>query len=65
MTLSELIYLVKELEKEAEEIEKKVTSWLSYNFTFAYVNELNTKTLWMEESFREEQRKCIRALEMI
>lgn len=62
--LSELLYFAKELEKEAEEIEKQVTSWLSYNFTFAYVNELNTETLWMEESFREEQRKCIRAYQI-
>jgi len=62
--LSELLYFAKELEKEAEEIEKKVTNWLSYHFTFAYINDLNLEMLWMEEPFREEQRKCIRAYQV-
>lgn len=60
MTLiSELIHSVKELEKEAEEIEEKVTNWLSYHFTFAYTNDLNLEMIWLEKPFREEQRKCI------
>ena len=61
MTLSKLICSVKELEKEAEEIGKKVTSWLSYHFTFAYINDLNLEMLWGAEPFREEQKECIQA----
>lgn len=57
--LNKLINSVKELEREAEEIDKKVTGWLSYYFTFAYINDLDTEMLWLEESFREEQRKCV------
>ena len=57
--LSKLINSVNELENEAEEIDKKVTGWLSYYFTFAYINDLDTEMLWLEESFREEQRKCV------
>ncbi|MCW7075992.1 MAG: hypothetical protein OCU18_01680 [Candidatus Syntrophoarchaeum sp.] len=43
--LSELIHTVRELEKEAEEIEKKVTGFLSDTFTFAYINDLNTEMM--------------------
>jgi len=59
MTLSKLIHSVKELEKEAEEIEKKVSSLLVHAFEYYYVNELDTEMIWLEKPFREEQRKCI------
>lgn len=57
--LSKLIHSVKELEKEAEEIEKKVSSLLVHAFEYYYVNELDTEMIWLEKPFREEQRKCI------
>ena len=57
--LNKLINSVKELEREAEEIDKKVTGWLSYYFTYSYINDLDTEMLWLEESFREEQRKYV------
>lgn len=57
--LSELIHSVKELEKEAEEIEKKVSTLLVPAFEYSYVNELGTEMIWLEKPFREEQRKYI------
>ncbi|MCK4736267.1 MAG: HEPN domain-containing protein [Methanophagales archaeon] len=57
--LNKLINSVKELGREAKEIDKKVTGWLSYYFTYYYINDLDTEALWLEESFREEQRKCV------
>ena len=57
--LSELIHSVKELEKEAEEIERKVSTLLVPAFEYSYVNELGTEMIWLEKLFREEQRKYI------
>lgn len=58
--LSELNNLVEEREKEAEEIENKVSSLLVHFFEYYYVNELDTEMIWLEKPFREEQRKCIK-----
>ena len=57
--LSELMHSVKELEKEAEEIEKKVSTLLVPAFEYSYVNELGTEMMWLEKPFREEQRKYV------
>jgi hypothetical protein len=51
---------VRELEKEAEEIEKRVSSLLVPAFEYSYVNELGTEMMWLEKPFREEQRKYVR-----
>lgn len=62
--LDELTYNVKGLEKEAEDIEKKVTNFLSYNFEWCYANDFDTETLLIEDHFRERQRKHIRSYQI-